>query len=58
MTVIRVLLADDQELVRSGFGALISAEADLEVVGEAATGGEAVDQAYATRPDVILMDIR
>ena len=55
---IRVLLADDQELVRRGFAALIAAEEDLEVVGDASTGGEAVDQAFATRPDVILMDIR
>ena len=53
-----MLLADDQELVRRGFGALISAEDGLEVVGEAATGAEAIDQAFATRPDVILMDIR
>jgi len=58
MTTIRVLLADDQELVRRGFGALIDAEEDIEVVGEAATGAEAIDQAFATRPDVILMDIR
>ena len=58
MTTIRVLLADDQELVRRGFGALIDAEDGLEVVGEAATGAEAIDQAFATRPDVILMDIR
>jgi DNA-binding NarL/FixJ family response regulator len=58
MTTIRVLLVDDQELVRRGFGALIGAEDDLEVVGEAATGSEAIDQAFATRPDVILMDIR
>lgn len=58
MTTIRVLLADDQELVRRGFGALINAEDDLEVVGEAATGAEAIDQAFATRPDVIVMDIR
>jgi DNA-binding NarL/FixJ family response regulator len=58
MTTIRVLLADDQELVRRGFGALINAEDGLEVVGEAATGAEAIDQAFATRPDVILMDIR
>ncbi len=55
---IRVLVADDQELVRRGFCALIAAEDDLEIVGEAATGSEAVDQAFATRPDVILMDIR
>lgn len=58
MTNVRVLLADDQELVRRGFGALINAEEGLEVVGEAATGAEAIDVAFATRPDVILMDIR
>lgn len=55
---IRVLLADDQELVRRGFGALIGAEPGLEVVGEAATGSEAIDLAFTTTPDVILMDIR
>ena len=55
---IRVLLADDQELVRRGFGALIAAEDGLEVVGEAATGSEAIDLAFTRRPDVILMDIR
>ena len=55
---IRVALADDQELVRRGFGALISSEDDLEVVGEASTGVEAIDLAYAATPDVILMDIR
>ena len=55
---IRVVLADDQELVRRGFGALIGAEDDLEVIGQAATGSEAIDQAFKTRPDVILMDIR
>lgn len=58
MTNVRVLIADDQELIRSGFGALISAEDGLEVVGEAASGTEAIDQTFATRPDVILMDIR
>lgn len=55
---IRVVLADDQELVRHGFRALISAEEGLEIVGEAADGIEAVDQAFTTRPDVVLMDIR
>lgn len=55
---IRVVLADDQELVRHGFRALISAEDGLEVVGEAGDGVEAVDQAFTTRPDVLLMDIR
>lgn len=55
---IRVLLVDDQELVRRGFGALIAPEADLEIVGEATNGSEAVDAAFAQSPDVILMDIR
>jgi DNA-binding NarL/FixJ family response regulator len=55
---IRVVIADDQELVRRGFGALINAEDDLEVVGEAANGLEAIEQAFTTRPDVIVMDIR
>ncbi len=55
---IRVVLADDQELVRRGFGALIDAEDGLEVVGEAANGLEAIEQAFTSRPDVILMDIR
>jgi DNA-binding NarL/FixJ family response regulator len=56
--VIRVLLADDQHLVRAGFHALLDAEPDIEVVAEAATGREAVEQARVTRPDVVLMDIR
>jgi DNA-binding NarL/FixJ family response regulator len=55
---IKVLLADDQVLVRSGFRALLDGEDDITVVGEAASGAEAVEQARATRPDVILMDIR
>jgi DNA-binding NarL/FixJ family response regulator len=57
MTV-RVLLADDQVLIRSGFAALIGSAGDLEVVGEAGDGTEAVRQAFALRPDVVLMDIR
>lgn len=56
--MIRVLLVDDQELVRTGFAALIAAEDGLEVVGHAENGHEAIDQAFATRPDVILMDVR
>jgi DNA-binding NarL/FixJ family response regulator len=56
--VIRVLLADDQALVRAGFRVLLESAADLEVVGEAATGEEAVGLASRSRPDVVLMDIR
>ncbi|MFE4948843.1 response regulator [Leifsonia sp. NPDC056665] len=55
---ISVLLADDQHLVRAGFRALLEAEDDLDVVGEAATGRDAVDLARRTHPDVVLMDIR
>jgi DNA-binding NarL/FixJ family response regulator len=55
---IRVLLADDQVLIRSGFAALIGSDTALEVVGEASDGAEAVRQAAALRPDVVLMDIR
>ena len=56
--MITVLLADDQALVRAGFRALLNAEPDIEVVAEAADGVEAVRLAQATRPDVVLMDIR
>jgi DNA-binding NarL/FixJ family response regulator len=56
--VIRVVLADDQALVRAGFRALLDAEDDVEVVGEAANGREAVTVVASTRPDVVLMDIR
>ncbi|MER5325036.1 response regulator transcription factor [Streptosporangium roseum] len=55
---IKVLLADDQALVRAGFRSLLSRSKELTVVGEAATGDEAVRQARSTEPDVILMDIR
>jgi DNA-binding NarL/FixJ family response regulator len=56
--VIRVLLADDQDLVRAGFGALLDAQDDIEVVGEAGDGDEAVQLARHHRPDIVLMDIR
>ena len=56
--MIRVLIADDQALVRAGFAVLIDTADDLEVVGEAANGAEAVTLAATAAPDVILMDIR
>jgi DNA-binding NarL/FixJ family response regulator len=55
---VRVLVADDQTLVRAGLRTLLESDDDLQVVGEAADGAEAVALARATRPDVVLMDIR
>ncbi|WP_371596740.1 response regulator [Streptomyces sp. NBC_00564] len=56
--MIRVLLADDQLLVRAGFKALLDAQSDIEVAGEAADGEEALRQVRELHPDVVLMDIR
>jgi DNA-binding NarL/FixJ family response regulator len=56
--MISVLIAEDQSMVRAGFRALIDAEPDLTVAGEAADGRQAVELAGSTRPDVVLMDIR
>jgi DNA-binding NarL/FixJ family response regulator len=58
LRVIRVLLADDQALVRGGFRLILEAEPDIEVAGEAADGDQAVTGALDTRPDLVLMDIR
>ena len=57
-SVIRIVLADDQALVRGGFRALLDAEGDLDVVGEAADGEEAVALATQLQPDLVMMDIR
>ena len=55
---IRVLVADDQSMVRAGFRMLLSNEPDIEVVAEASNGREAVEHARRCRPTVVLMDIR
>jgi DNA-binding NarL/FixJ family response regulator len=58
MSIVRVLIADDQALVRAGFKMILDAEDDLDVVGEASDGNEAVELARRLKPDVVLMDIR
>jgi DNA-binding NarL/FixJ family response regulator len=55
---IRILIADDQALFRSGFRMVLEAEDDIEVVGEAATGHQAIDSTRRLKPDVVLMDVR
>jgi DNA-binding NarL/FixJ family response regulator len=55
---VRVVIADDQGMVRSGFTTLLNSEPDIDVIGEAVNGAEAVSRAAALRPDVILMDVR
>jgi DNA-binding NarL/FixJ family response regulator len=58
VTPIRVVIADDQKLVRAGFGMILGAQPDIEVVGEAENGNEAIRVVRAARPDVALMDVR
>jgi len=58
MSILRILIADDHTLVRSGMRALLQTEEDLEVVGEAATGEQVVTMATTLQPDVIVMDLR
>src|SRR3712207_6570165 len=58
MTPLRILIADDQALVRAGFRMILEVEDDLEIVGEATDGARAVEMARALEPDVVLMDIR
>ncbi len=58
MSSLRILIADDQALVRAGFKMILDAEDDLDVIGEAADGAEAVELARRLKPDVVLMDIR
>jgi DNA-binding NarL/FixJ family response regulator len=55
---IRTLIADDQEMVREGFSVLLNAQPDIEVVGQAVDGGDAVKKVAELRPDVVLMDVR
>ncbi|MEU3301171.1 MULTISPECIES: response regulator transcription factor [unclassified Streptomyces] len=55
---IRVIIVDDQAMVRAGFAALLSAQADIDVVGEAPDGRQGVDLAHSAHPDVVLMDVR
>ncbi|GAA2419820.1 response regulator [Streptomyces sp. NPDC059118] len=55
---IRVIIVDDQAMVRAGFAALLSAQGDIEVVGEAPDGRQGVEVGRSTRPDVVLMDVR
>ncbi|QSB14275.1 response regulator transcription factor [Natronosporangium hydrolyticum] len=55
---LRVLIVDDQQLVRSGFRMILESEPDIEVTGEAATGAEAITMTAAGRPDVVLMDVQ
>lgn len=55
---IRVIIVDDQAMVRAGFAALLAAQSDIDVVGEAADGRQGVDVSRNHHPDVVLMDVR
>lgn len=55
---IRVIIVDDQNMVRSGFAALLAAQSDIDVVGEAPNGKVAIEVSRSTHPDVVLMDVR
>lgn len=55
---IRVVVVDDQAMVRAGFAALLAAQSDIDVVGEASDGAQGVEVSRQTRPDVVLMDVR
>src|SRR6476659_1377969 len=57
-TCIRVLLVDDQPLIRGGIAMLLAAERDIEVVGEADDGVQAVERAISLQPDIVVMDVR
>ena len=56
--MIRILIADDHELLRDGLRGMLDAQEDMEVVGEAPDGAQAVDEAIRLHPDVVIMDIR
>ena len=58
MSTVRVVVVDDEQLIRSGLRALLDAEDGIDVVGEAADGAAAVDVVQRTQPDVVLMDVR
>ena len=57
MSIIRVLLADDQAMVRAGFRMILESDPEIEVVGEAANGEQAMASTRRLRPDIVLMDI-
>ena len=56
--MVRLLLVDDQEIIRQGIKSLLESQSDFEVIGEAANGKQAISQVEALHPDMILMDVR